>query len=185
MDAARAATAHDSGEIEAWERFAERLTDRSLDRVHRVVLRLWARASIADSDTRRGLLGEADELDAAVRAARDVVFPPTGRYDQPRPPGGGRGGSDTSDRRPPATHGVGVWAHDRSAAVAQTRAAADLAATDSAALARRVTRAAADLAAIETRVAQVFERAATTRPNAACRLRATAERARRVAALRD
>jgi hypothetical protein len=48
-------------------------TADALDRVQRVALRLLARASLADADTRAGLRAEADELDAAVRAARDVV----------------------------------------------------------------------------------------------------------------
>ena len=46
-----------------------------LDRVQRVALRLLARASLSDAETRVALLAEADELDAAVAAARDVADP--------------------------------------------------------------------------------------------------------------
>lgn len=65
LDAARADTS---------ERVARRLTAGSLDRIRRVVLRLLARASVADPGTRAALLAEADELDTAVRAARDIIF---------------------------------------------------------------------------------------------------------------
>ncbi|HSK61776.1 MAG TPA: PAS domain-containing protein [Actinomycetospora sp.] len=60
------------------ERVALQLTIHSLDRIQRVLLRLLARAGLADPETRTALRAEADELDAAVRAARDVLFPRRG-----------------------------------------------------------------------------------------------------------
>ncbi|HZZ46687.1 MAG TPA: hypothetical protein VFE65_07370 [Pseudonocardia sp.] len=72
------------GEAEALERIAGELTERSLDRVMRVVLRLYSQASLTDPATAATLLAAADELDAAVRAARDVLFP---RAHRDPPPG--------------------------------------------------------------------------------------------------
>ncbi|MFC5137361.1 PAS domain-containing protein [Actinomycetospora rhizophila] len=60
------------------ERVAHRLSTGSLDRIRRVVLRLLARASVSDPATRTALQAEADELDAAVRAARDIIFSSAG-----------------------------------------------------------------------------------------------------------
>jgi hypothetical protein len=57
--------------------------DGPLDRVQRVALRLLARASLSDADTRVALRAEADELDAAVRAARDVADPSLAAPDTP------------------------------------------------------------------------------------------------------
>jgi hypothetical protein len=57
------------------ERVARQLTTRALDPIQRVLLRLLARACLSDPETRAALRAEADELDAAVRAARDVLFP--------------------------------------------------------------------------------------------------------------
>lgn len=64
----------DAAGAELSERVAWRLMTGSLDRVQRVLLRLLARASLSDCATRVALRAEADELDAAVRAARDIIF---------------------------------------------------------------------------------------------------------------
>lgn len=64
----------DAVRIDSCEHLARRLSTGSLDRVRRVVLRLLARASVSDAGTRAALRAEADELDAAVRAARDIIF---------------------------------------------------------------------------------------------------------------
>lgn len=164
MEAARAAVEPDAWEADARERLAEELTDRSLERVHRVVLRLLHRASVADPAARRAMLREADELDAAVRAARDVILPPVGSHDHA---GHARlpvaGSPELDGRRPgPPTAGGAAWGRGDT-------------------LARRIAGAAADLAATENRIAEVYERLADARPDAAGRLRATAELARQVA----
>jgi hypothetical protein len=65
--------------LDAGEHLARRLAAGSLDRIQRVVLRLLARASLSDPETRHALRAEADELDAAVRAARDIVVASAGR----------------------------------------------------------------------------------------------------------
>ncbi|PVZ07715.1 PAS domain-containing protein [Actinomycetospora cinnamomea] len=89
-DTARAALS--SARIAVTERVALRLTTHSLDRVQRVVLRLLARAGLSDPETRAALRAEADELDAAVRAARDVLFArPEGDDAVVATPGGPRG----------------------------------------------------------------------------------------------
>lgn len=49
------------------------LVDAPLRRVRRVALRLIARASLSDADTREALRAEADELEAAVGVVREVV----------------------------------------------------------------------------------------------------------------
>ncbi|MDD7940165.1 PAS domain-containing protein [Actinomycetospora lutea] len=72
----------DAARVEECEEVARRLSTGSLDRIRRVVLRLLARASVSDADTRAALRAEADELDAAVRAARDIIFSSPG----PAPP---------------------------------------------------------------------------------------------------
>ncbi|GLZ46237.1 hypothetical protein Acsp06_24220 [Actinomycetospora sp. NBRC 106375] len=66
------------------ERRATELATASLLRIQRVALRLLARAGLSDPDTRTALRIEADELDGAVRAARDVLFPPPPNADDPR-----------------------------------------------------------------------------------------------------
>lgn len=79
IPAASARAALSSARIAESERVALQLTTHSLDRVQRVLLRLLARAGLSDPETRAALRAEADELDAAVRAAREVLFPrPTG-----------------------------------------------------------------------------------------------------------
>jgi hypothetical protein len=72
---AGARSALDVDDSEAREQTAPHPLAGPLDRVQRVALRLRATASLADRDTRVALRTEADELDAAVRAARDVVDP--------------------------------------------------------------------------------------------------------------
>src|SRR4051812_29420515 len=72
----------DGGRAETAERVARRLTTRSIDRVQRVAHRLLARASLSDPETRVALRAEADELDAAIRAAREIV-PPGDTGEQP------------------------------------------------------------------------------------------------------
>jgi hypothetical protein len=67
---------------ETAESVARRLTTRSFDRIQRVAHRLLARASLSDPETRVALRGEADELDAALRAAREIV-PPEETDEQP------------------------------------------------------------------------------------------------------
>jgi hypothetical protein len=69
--------------IEDHRRTAPHPISEPLDRIQRVALRLLARASLADADTRVALRTEADELDAAVRAARDVVDPRRATTDPP------------------------------------------------------------------------------------------------------
>lgn len=64
-----------TADSEACRRTAPHPLADPLDRVQRVALRLLARASLADADTRVALRAEADELDAAVRTARDVIDP--------------------------------------------------------------------------------------------------------------
>lgn len=64
-----------TADSEARRRTAPHPLADPLDRFQRVALRLLARASLADADTRVALRAEADELDAAVRAVRDVIDP--------------------------------------------------------------------------------------------------------------
>ncbi|HEY2191599.1 MAG TPA: PAS domain-containing protein [Actinomycetospora sp.] len=66
----------------ACEELAHELRVRSLDRVMEVILRLTALASTATCERREVLLGLADELDEAVRGARQVVL---GRADPSGP----------------------------------------------------------------------------------------------------
>jgi hypothetical protein len=73
-----------AADTEDWRRTSRYPIAEPLDRIQRVALRLLARASLADADTRVALRGEADELDAAVRAARDVVDPSRAAPDPPR-----------------------------------------------------------------------------------------------------
>ncbi len=72
-----------TADSEACRRTAPHPLADPLDRVQRVALRLLARASLADADTRVALRAEADELDAAARAARDVVDPRRAAADPP------------------------------------------------------------------------------------------------------
>lgn len=87
-------------EGETLERIADELSERSLERVLRVVLRLHTQASLADPATAAALLAAADELDAAVHAAHDVLFPheagsdPTGHPATETSPSPVRPGSD-------------------------------------------------------------------------------------------
>ncbi|MEJ2860840.1 PAS domain-containing protein [Actinomycetospora flava] len=105
----------DAARAEIGERVAVRLTTGSLDRVQRVLLRLLARASLSDCATRVALRAEADELDAAVRAARDIIFA------APDTPGSSRSPSSTArvaPTDPPVetalldATGVIVWVDD-------------------------------------------------------------------------
>lgn len=73
IPAAGARTALATADTEDHRRSAPHPIGEPLDRIQRVALRLLARASLADADTRVALRTEADELDAAVRAARDVA----------------------------------------------------------------------------------------------------------------
>ena len=73
----------DAARADSCERVARRLSTGSLDRIRRVVLRLLARASVSDPATRAALQTEADELDAAVRAARDIIFSSPGPTEPP------------------------------------------------------------------------------------------------------
>lgn len=99
--AARAATAPAPALAEAWDRFAARLTERSLARVQRVILRLLSTASIADPETRRALLRDADDLDAALRGPGSHL--PADRPARPRSAGRDRrpGRCDLRPRRRP------------------------------------------------------------------------------------
>ncbi|GAA4925503.1 PAS domain-containing protein [Actinomycetospora succinea] len=81
-----ARAALDAARAEMSERLAHRLMAGSLDRVQRVLLRLLARASLSDRATRVALRAEADELDAAVRAARDIIFSCSGPPPAPADP---------------------------------------------------------------------------------------------------
>jgi hypothetical protein len=72
-----------AADTEAYRRTALHPIGGPLDRIQRVALRLLARASLADADTRVALRAEADELDAAVRAARDLVDPRRPATDPP------------------------------------------------------------------------------------------------------
>ncbi|GAA4870140.1 PAS domain-containing protein [Actinomycetospora straminea] len=72
-----------SDRLAVTEQVAQQLTRCSLDRVQRVLLRLLARAGLSDPETRQALRAEADELDAAVRAARDVLFASSGGIGRP------------------------------------------------------------------------------------------------------
>lgn len=94
------------------EQVAQQLTRCSLDRVQRVVLRLLARAGLSDPETRQALRAEADELDAAVRAARDVLFAP---WDETQHVDARPEATDDAPPEPPVetalldTAGVIVW----------------------------------------------------------------------------
>ncbi|MHC1558425.1 PAS domain-containing protein [Actinomycetospora sp. C-140] len=70
----------------AGERRASELATAALLRIQRVALRLLARAGLCDPDTRTALRIEADELDGAVRAARDVLVPPSPLADRTAEP---------------------------------------------------------------------------------------------------
>jgi hypothetical protein len=58
---------------EAREHLAERLQEAALNRLVQVTLRLSGLAGGVDDQTRSGLMAAIEEIDAAVRAARDVV----------------------------------------------------------------------------------------------------------------
>lgn len=161
-DTPREAAEPDDRLIEAWDRFAAHLTDRSLDRVQRVILRLLSRATVAEPEMRRALLGEVAELDAALRAAREGLFPSTGPHDNAPPTAVGP--ADAFGAHRPPTNAAYIAARGRRVA-----------------LTRRVARAAGQLAASENRMAEIYDRAAVRRPQEAPRLRANAERAREAA----
>jgi hypothetical protein len=62
-------------EVEFIDQATRRFVEGSLDPVQRVMTRLLARAEPADPTVRAALLADADDLEAAVRTARQVLLP--------------------------------------------------------------------------------------------------------------
>lgn len=62
-------------EIELTDHATRGFVEGSLDSVQRVMTRLLARAAAADPGVRAALLADADDLEAAVRTARQAFLP--------------------------------------------------------------------------------------------------------------
>ena len=67
------------------ERLAAHLQEAALNRLVRVTLRLSGLAGCVDDQTRTSLVAAVEEIDAAVRAARDVVFAESAAPQPPAP----------------------------------------------------------------------------------------------------